>query len=175
MCDAVRKCAATRRSLSVTDKRVKEQVMKTTHTAARVLITLICGLIAAGCGTTRSNDRPYSSNYASYGTIQSIEQVSGTRGSAIAGTVAGAAVGGVVGHQFGDGRGNDLATVAGVVGGAIVGHEIQQRAQERNADRNDYRIVVRMRDGSRRTFTESNAGNLHVGQDVSIVGDRIQM
>jgi outer membrane lipoprotein SlyB len=94
--------------------------MKATHTAAHVLVTLTCALIAAGCG-------------------------------------------------------NDLATVAGAVGGAIVGHEIQQRAQERNADRNDYRIVVRMRAGSRRTFTDSKAGNLHVGQDVSIVGDRIQM
>lgn len=145
--------------------------MKNFSRATRILITLTCGLLAAGCGTTRSNDRPAYSGYANYGTIQSIEQVSRGGGSAVIGTVAGAAVGGVVGHQFGAGRGKDLATVAGAVGGAIVGHEIQ----ERNAARNEYRIVVRMHDGSRRTFTESNAGNLRVGQEVSIAGEHIQL
>lgn len=141
---------------------------------ARMLVTMTCGLLVAGCTTTGANNGPASAGYANYGTIQSIEQMSRGGGSAVVGTVAGAAVGGVVGHQFGGGRGNDLATVAGAVGGAIVGHEIQQRAQERNAGQNDYRITVRMRDGSRRTFTESNAGNLHVGEQVSIVGDHIQ-
>lgn len=148
--------------------------MKNFYRATRILAALTCGLVAVGCGTTRSNDRPAYSGYTSYGTIQSIEQVSKGGGSAVVGTVAGAAVGGVVGHQFGSGQGNDLATVAGAVGGAIVGHELQQRAQERNGGRNEYRIVVRMRDGSRRSFSESNAGNLRVGQEVSIVADHIQ-
>lgn len=149
--------------------------MKSFSRVAGILLALTCGLMAAGCGTTRANDHPaYSSGYTNYGRIESIEQVSTGGGSAVVGTIAGAAVGGVVGHQFGGGRGKDLATVAGAVGGAIAGHEIQERAQERNGTRNEYRIVVRMRDGSRRTFSESNVGNLHIGEEVSVVGDHIQ-
>lgn len=146
--------------------------MNTFSVVTRTLGTLICSLIVASCATTGANNR--SSGYAEYGTVQSIEQLSGSGGSTVGGTLAGAAVGGVVGHQFGSGNGKDLATVAGAVGGAIVGHEIQQNAQERNGTGNNYRIVVRMRDGSRRTFTENYAGDLRVGQEVSIVGDRIQ-
>ena len=149
--------------------------MTTFSGVTRLLAVLSCGLMAAGCAATGSNSRSSYADNATYGTIQSIEQVSTRGGSAVVGTVAGAAVGGVVGHQFGAGRGNDLATVAGAIGGAIAGHEIQQRAQERNAAQGDYRIVVRMRDGRRRTFTESNARVLRVGQDVSIVSDHIQL
>jgi outer membrane lipoprotein SlyB len=146
--------------------------MNTFSGVTRTLVTLICGLMVASCATNGANNR--SPGYAEYGTVQSIEQVSGSSGSTVGGTVAGAAVGGVVGHQFGAGNGKDLATVAGAVGGAIVGHEIQKNAQERNGGQNGYRITVRMRDGSRRTFTEDYAGDLRVGQEVSIVGDRIQ-
>lgn len=143
--------------------------------ATQALVTLTCGLMVAACATTGDNNRPVSVGYADYGTVQSIEQLSEGGGSTVVGTLAGAAVGGVVGHQFGGGSGKDLATVAGAVGGAIIGHEIQQRAQERNAAQNDYRITVRMRDGSRRTFTDSHVGDLRVGQQVHIVGDRIQL
>jgi outer membrane lipoprotein SlyB len=136
-----------------------------------LLIALACGTIAAGCASSGSNNRPYSGNYANYGTIQSIEQMS-SGGSTVGGTLAGAAVGGVIGHQFGSGRGNDAATVAGAVGGAIVGHEIQENAQERRAGQ--YRIQVRMRRGGMRTFTENDASNLRIGQEVRIEGDHIQ-
>lgn len=146
--------------------------MDTFSGVARTLVTLICGLTVAGCATNGANN--HSTGYSQYGTVQSIEQVSGGSGSTVGGTLAGAAVGGVVGHQFGSGNGKDLATVAGAVGGAIVGHEIQQNAQQRNGGQNDYRITVRMRDGSRRTFTENYTGDLRVGQEVSIVGDHIQ-
>ena len=146
--------------------------MNTFSGVARTLGTLICGLIVAGCATNGPNN--HSSRYGEYGTVQSIEQLSGGGGSTVGGTLAGAAVGGVVGHQFGSGNGKDLATVAGAVGGAIVGHEIQQSAQERNGAQNDYRITVRMRDGSRRAFTQNYPGDLRVGQEVNIVGDRIQ-
>jgi outer membrane lipoprotein SlyB len=137
-------------------------------------LVLTCGMLVAGCGTTGSNNRPYVGDYANYGTIQSIEQVSSGEGSTVGGTVAGAVVGGVIGHQIGSGRGNDVATVAGAVGGAIVGHEIQENAQERRAGQNSYRIEVRMRRGGMRTITESDAGNLRVGQEVRIEGDHIQ-
>ena len=146
------------------------------HKSSRMtlLIALACGTIAAGCATSGSNNRQYAGGYANYGTIQSIQQISPREGSTAAGTVAGAVVGGVIGHQFGSGRGNDAATVAGAVGGAIVGHEIQENAQERRADGNSYRIEVRMRRGGMRTFTESDASNLRVGQEVRIEGDHIQ-
>jgi len=146
------------------------------HKSSRMtlLITLACGMIAAGCATTGSNDRPYAGDYANYGTIQSIEQRSSGGSSTVAGTVTGAAVGGVIGHQFGSGRGNDVATVAGVIGGAIVGHEIQENAQERRAGEISYRIQVRMRRGGMRTFNESDASNLRVGQEVRIEGGHIQ-
>jgi outer membrane lipoprotein SlyB len=146
------------------------------HKSSRMtlLVTLACGTIAAGCASSGSNERAYAGDYANYGTIQSIEQVSPGGGSTVAGTLTGAAIGGVVGHQFGSGRGNDAATVAGAIGGAIVGHEIQENAQERQADQNSYRIQVRMRRGGMRTVTASDASNLRVGQEVRVEGNRIQ-
>ena len=140
-----------------------------------LLFALACGILSAGCATSGANNRPYAGDYANYGTIQSIEQVTSGGGSTVAGTVAGAAVGGVIGHQIGSGRGNDAATVAGAIGGAIVGHDIQENAQEQQAGQNSYRIEVRMRRGGLRTITESDAGNLRVGQEVRIEGDHIQV
>jgi len=147
------------------------------HKSSRMslLITLAGSLMAAGCASTGSNDRPYSGDYANYGTIQSIQQLSSGGSSTVAGTLTGAVVGGVIGHQFGSGRGNDVATVAGAIGGAVVGHEIQENAQERRGGEFSYRIQVRMRrGGGMRTFNESDASNLRVGQEVRIEGGRIQ-
>lgn len=135
---------------------------------------LACGVVIEGCATTTgSQSQASNANSAVYGTVQSIEMVPAGGGSAVAGTVVGAAVGAVVGHQFGDGKGQDIATAAGAVGGAIAGHELQQRAQERKAEEGRYRIAVRMNNGSVRTFTQTDADYLRVGQQVRVDGDRI--
>jgi outer membrane lipoprotein SlyB len=134
---------------------------------------LVGGAVIEGCATTSSSPGSTAAGSSSYGTIQSIERLPADGGSAVAGTLVGGAVGAVVGHQFGDGKGKDLATVAGAVGGAVAGHELQQRAQERRAAQGEYRIVVRMPSGDRRTFRQADADNLRVGQRVRVDADRI--
>jgi outer membrane lipoprotein SlyB len=141
-------------------------------------MTCVAGLLAGGaviegCSTTNSLPGSTTASSSSYGTIQSIERLPASGGSAVAGTLVGGAVGAVVGHQFGDGKGQDLATVAGAVGGAIAGHEIQQRSQERRAAQGEYRIVVHMQNGDRRTFMQADADSLRVGQQVRVDADRI--
>lgn len=90
----------------------------------------------AGCGTV-TRIVPY----------QAAGQPSGM------GAVAGGVVGGLLGNQIGHGGGRALATVAGLGGGAYVGHRIEQNMNTTTR----YRIVVRMDDGTRRTFHQSNA------------------
>jgi outer membrane lipoprotein SlyB len=141
-------------------------------------ITCMAGVLAGaavieGCATTGSTPQSTFGSTSSYGSIQSIERLPAGDSSAVAGTLVGGAVGAVVGHQFGAGKGKDLATVAGAVGGAIAGHELQQRSQERRAAQGNFRIAVRMANGDTRTFTQTDAGDLRVGQRVRVDGDRI--
>lgn len=114
-----------------------------------------------------------SSNYASYGVIESIETVRGNTGIAGTGIGAGAVIGGVVGgvagNQIGSGTGKTVATVAGAVGGAIVGNEIQKRS---SGNRNDaYQIRVRLDRGGYVTIAQRDIGDLRVGDQVRVEND----
>ena len=136
--------------------------------------------LLSGCATY---DRPTtssypsststSSNYASYGVIESIDTVRGNDGIAGTGIGAGAVIGGVVGgvagNQVGSGTGKTVATVAGVVGGAIVGNEIQKRT---SANRDDvYQIRVRLDRGGYVTIAQRDIGDLRVGDQVRVEKD----
>jgi outer membrane lipoprotein SlyB len=110
------------------------------------------------------------SNEGFYGVVDSIESArSASKDSAIAGTVIGGVIGGVLGHQVGGGTGNSVATLAGAVGGAVVGHEIGQSRGDADA----FRVRVRFENGSYQTVTQSNIGDLRIGDSVRIDKDRV--
>lgn len=88
------------------------------------------------------------------------------KGSGV-GVVAGGVVGGLVGNQVGNGTGRDLATLAGVVGGAFAGNAIEKNAKKTKR----YDIVVKMEDGSERTFSQATDPALVNGQKVKIEND----
>ena len=104
-----------------------------------------------------------------YGLVDGIDYVQHGSSPSGAGAVVGGIAGGVIGHQIGSGRGNTAATIAGAIGGALVGNEVEKR--HRRADE-DYRIGVRMDDGSYHTFTLPST-DLRIGDRVAVEGDRI--
>lgn len=85
------------------------------------------------------------------------------------GAVAGGVVGGLLGNQIGKGRGNTVATVAGVAGGAYAGHQVEKNVKKTRR----FDIVVRMEDGSERTFQRDTDPGLANGQKVRVEGNSI--
>lgn len=83
------------------------------------------------------------------------------------GAVAGAVAGGVLGHQMGGGSGKDAMTVIGAVGGGVAGHAIERRARTTT----EYRVRVKMADGSTRTL--SHPTRLSAGDKVRVEGERL--
>jgi len=126
------------------------------------------------------NGEPYPANpnvagarnaYPVLGVVQSIEPVRSRDNGVGLGTVAGALVGGVLGNQVGAGRGNAVATVAGVAGGAYVGHELETRQENTISE---YRITVRMDDGSYQGVTQRADRNFRVGDRVRFENGDLQ-
>ncbi|MEO8409111.1 MAG: glycine zipper 2TM domain-containing protein [Propionivibrio sp.] len=105
-----------------------------------------------------------------YGVVESIEIIqdenTGIGGSGVGvGAVAGAVVGGIVGSQIGSGRGNTAATIAGAAGGAYVGHEIEK---SQRLSSTQYKITVRMNNGSYQSLLQDTDAGLRVGERVRI-------
>ncbi len=100
------------------------------------------------------------------GVVQAVTAVRHNGEGTGLGAVAGGVVGGVIGNQMGGGRGKDAMTVLGAVGGGVAGHKIEQRQRATT----EYRIEVRMQDGSVRTLTQAQP--LTVGQNVRVVGEQ---
>ncbi|MGZ5080070.1 MAG: glycine zipper 2TM domain-containing protein [Usitatibacter sp.] len=86
-----------------------------------------------------------------------------------AGAVIGGIAGGVLGHQVGSGRGKDVATVAGAAGGAYAGHQIEKSKSATTS----YDVVVKMDDGSSRTFSYASATSYRIGDKVKIVDRKL--
>lgn len=82
-----------------------------------------------------------------------------------AGAVAGALAGVIVGNQVGEGRGKKLAKVAGAAGGAYAGHQIEKNVRKTL----EYRIAVRMNNGSHRTITQASSEGLSPGARVRVI------
>ena len=81
------------------------------------------------------------------------------------GAVAGGVVGGLLGNQVGGGSGRTVATVAGAGAGAYAGHEIEKRMKK--TLRHD--VVVRLEDGTARTFSFQTEPAFRTGDKVRIV------
>jgi outer membrane lipoprotein SlyB len=111
------------------------------------------------------------SNFIGYGVVEDIETIKADDSKNIAGTLIGGAVGGLLGHQVGSGRGQTAATVAGAVGGAVAGHEVEKRTQ--GASREEYRIRVRLSNGSTQTVTQSSTSDIKIGDRVRVDNDRV--
>ena len=81
------------------------------------------------------------------------------------GAVAGGVVGGLLGNQVGGGTGKKIATVAGVAGGAYAGHQIEKNAKSTTR----YDVIVKMEDGSTRTFSYESQPAFQTGSKVKVV------
>lgn len=108
--------------------------------------------------------RPACADCAVVQAVTAIER----RGEATgAGAVAGAVAGGVLGHQMGGGSGKDAMTVLGAVGGGVAGHHMERKLRSRT----EYRVRVKLADGSTRTL--SHPTKLAVGDTVRVKGDTL--
>jgi outer membrane lipoprotein SlyB len=149
----------------------QENNMKPTRTLATLAI--VTSALLSGCATYAPQQTNYpsqsQSNYAGYGTVDSIQLTRVTPNSGGAGAVVGGLAGALLGNQIGSGSGRTVATVAGAVGGAMVGNSVQNsRAQQRDA----YQISVRLDNGDYQTIVQDDVNDLRVGTRVRVVDGR---
>ena len=81
------------------------------------------------------------------------------------GAVASGVIGGVLGNQVGGGTGRTVATVVGAGAGALAGNEVEKRVKKTVR----YDVVVRLEDGTSRTFSYQTEPALRTGDKVKIV------
>ncbi len=98
------------------------------------------------------------------GVVESIHTLTKKGEGTGLGAVGGAVVGGVLGNQVGEGSGKQIARIGGAVLGGFAGNEVEKRARAET----QYRIKLRMDDGSIRTVEQKNAPNLQQGQRVRV-------
>lgn len=122
---------------------------------------------------------PVAASCAGCGVVESVREVSVPTGRPaggdehnIVGTLAGGLAGGVVGNQFGGGSGRDALTVLGAVGGAFAGREIQRNMRGQQTVTR-YQTLVRLNDGSSRTFTGDQV-RFASGDHVRVVDNRLE-
>jgi len=85
------------------------------------------------------------------------------------GAVAGGVLGGVLGHQVGGGTGRTVATVVGLGAAALAGNEVEKRVKKTV----HYDVVVRLEDGTSRTFSYQAEPAFRTGDKVKIVDGAI--
>lgn len=85
------------------------------------------------------------------------------------GVIAGGVTGALVGNQIGHGNGNALATIGGAAGGAFAGNEIEKHVKKSV----QYKVRVRMPDGTFRTTYQSTAPAFAVGEKVKVSNGRV--
>ena len=103
------------------------------------------------------------------GTVVNLKSVKKEGEASGVGAVAGGIIGGVLGHQVGSGRGNDVATVAGAAGGAYAGHTIEKNQKAKTS----YGVIVKLEDGTERSFWYSQPTSYRVGDKVRIVDKKL--
>ena len=103
------------------------------------------------------------------GTVVNLRTVKKEGEASGVGAVAGGIIGGVLGHQVGSGRGRDVATVAGAAGGAYAGHQVEKSQKAKTS----YGVIVKMEDGTERSFWYSQATSYRVGDKVKIVDKKL--
>ena len=85
------------------------------------------------------------------------------------GAVAGGVAGGVLGNQIGRGSGRKVATVVGIAGGAYAGHQVEKHVKSTTS----YEVLVRMDNGSNRSFSFEKEPGYRAGDKVKVVEGRL--
>lgn len=106
--------------------------------------------------------RPAPSPYA--GHVTSVTPITTQGKETGLGMIGGAVVGGLLGNQIGRGNGRTLATVGGAVAGGYGGH-VAENYYSRDTQ---YRVNVRMDNGTNRSFTYKAAPGFQAGERVHI-------
>ncbi|GAB3625547.1 17 kDa surface antigen [Pandoraea terrae] len=101
---------------------------------------------------------------ASCGTVSSIEPIKIPGQATGIGAVGGAVAGGLLGNQFGAGNGRTAMTVVGALGGGLAGNAVEKNVRSDT----EYRVNVRMDNGSTRYFTYKAAPGVQPGDRVRI-------
>ena len=104
------------------------------------------------------------------GVVDSIHDIKVKGQGTGVGGVGGAVVGGLLGNQIGAGRGKALATVAGALGGAFAGNAIEKNVRSEV----EHQMVVRLEDGTTRTFTQASPFAFGVGERVRVVNGHVE-
>jgi outer membrane lipoprotein SlyB len=102
---------------------------------------------------------------ANCGTVEAVNAIQQQGEGSGIGAVAGGVAGALLGNQIGGGSGRKIATVAGAAGGAYAGHQIEKHVKSTKR----YDVVVRMDDGSTRTFPYENEPPFRAGSKVKVV------
>ncbi|MDH4151497.1 MAG: glycine zipper 2TM domain-containing protein [Betaproteobacteria bacterium] len=99
------------------------------------------------------------------GVIASVNAITQKGEGSGLGAVAGGVLGGVLGNQVGGGSGKKIATVAGAAGGAYAGHQVEKNMKSTT----HYEVIVRMDDGTTRTFSYDTQPAFQAGGKVRVV------
>lgn len=102
---------------------------------------------------------------ANCGSVEAVNVIEQQGEGSGLGAVAGGVAGALLGNQIGGGSGRKIATVAGAAGGAYAGHQIEKHVKTTKR----YDVVVRMEDGSTRTFPYDTEPAFRVGAKVKVV------
>jgi outer membrane lipoprotein SlyB len=104
------------------------------------------------------------------GVVEAVNAVEAKgEGNNVVGTIAGGVLGGVLGHQVGGGTGKNVATVAGALGGAYAGNRVQNNMNKTM----HHQVVVRLGDGTTRTFTYAADPGLKAGDRVRVENEKL--
>lgn len=110
----------------------------------------------------QTQPRPAASPYA--GHVTSITPITTQGKETGLGMIGGAVVGGLLGNQIGRGNGRTLATLGGAVAGGYAGHT----AENYYSRDTQYRVNVRMDNGTNRSFTYKAAPGFQPGDRVHV-------
>jgi outer membrane lipoprotein SlyB len=135
-----------------------------------VIASLVLGSLLAACATVDTEPRLAYGYGPPTGVVEGIDYVPHQPHPSGAGAIVGGVAGGVLGHQIGSGTGNTVATIVGAIGGALVGDEIERRSRRNDED---FRVGVRMDDGSYRVFVTEDTPDLRIGDRVTVEGEHI--
>jgi outer membrane lipoprotein SlyB len=105
----------------------------------------------------------------SCGVVESVRSIEHRPQGSGVGAAGGAILGGLLGNQVGGGHGRQLATVAGAVGGAVAGNQVETHMKTTRT----WRIVVRMDNGTTRTFNQSAQPAWGSGDAVRVVNGQL--
>jgi outer membrane lipoprotein SlyB len=104
------------------------------------------------------------------GVVESVRTIEHRPKGSGVGAVGGAVLGGLLGNQVGSGHGRQLATVAGAVGGAVAGNQIEGNMKTTHS----WDVVVRMDNGTKRTFHNSQQPSWRSGDSVRVVNGQLR-